>query len=665
MTLNNEKIDKLLSTLSDSEQEYVKTIIKEYSKKGSSKLLNDLYETDFTEVPVSIDEFIESDQYAGWFTQNGKGVYPYWRDKLREMWDDTKNYSEIAITGGIGTGKSHIAVLALSYGLYRVMCLKDPVRFYKLNGDILYVVFFNATLRLSKGVAYSKFQELLQHSPWFMARGKVTGTKYLEYSPNGPIRFEVGSQYEHSLGRAVILGLMDEVNFTKSADVEFEKSRMMRLYSSILERIGSRFTVNGKIMGKLFLVSSKKAESDFIESYIRKQIGKPGIYIVDSKVWEVKPEGTYGGEKFNLAVGTSNLPSRIIPDGEDPEVYRRQGYDIMSIPIELKSRFEINMDLALMNVAGVSISNVTKFITYPNLEKCFIPQKNPFQSNVITVGTMDNLKYQDFFEPELVPEEIYTKPLFIHFDCSLTGDRTGISCIAVLGYTNLQGYDEFTGEHTEIQELAYRQVFSIGVQCPSGAEISFRKNREFVYHLKHHLGWNIKAVSLDGYQSADSRQQFETAGFEATIVSLDKKPDGYLCTKSAINERRVQILSDQSEMVKEFIELEQDNRTGKLDHPVDGSKDIADSFAGALYNASLHDGQFAFHLIDNAMLFGEVNDVPIDDTTDFVNGLISNPNNAIMNRSKPSNQNNNNINNGNQNISNPFAEDSFNGFLAW
>lgn len=167
------------------------------------------------------------------------------------------------------------------------------------------------------------------------------------------------------------------------------------------------------------------------------------------------------------------------------------------------------------------------------------------------------------------------------------------------------------------------------------------------------------------HNSADSKQQFITMGFEDTsIVSLDKKPDGYLAFKSAVLERRFQFLSNQNELVTELVNLKQDNITGKIDHDIDHEKDQSDGLVGALYNASLHDGQFAFHLIDNAMLFGEVNDVPIEDTTDFVNGLISNPNNAIMNRPKPNNQNNN-INNGNQNISNPFAEDSFNGFLAW
>jgi len=1030
MTLNNEKIDKLLSTLSDSEQECVRTILKEYTKKGSSELLNGLYENDFTEVPVSIDEFIESDQYAGWFTGNGKQIFPYWRKKLREIFDEKNNYSEIVLGGcltgdtvipllngkkvtmselvaigdldeyvysydletnryvpghlvqafstgikevyeiilddgssfkatsthkfltrdkhwksidtglsigdslmplyrtinengyeviqhpqkdgsyveefthkmvlnnkrgdsenlfvthhrdenklnndprnllavdrhkhwlyhahhggthfknfnddrkngrlsseqyayllesakkgcisrwsieeehqkmsnlttkrmnsglakymsdkaksseycikkrsekiskqntdssmifaqqvakackisrlaidiygelseqtynqirkdygfkcgypayksiiarisneelydravnynhrivsitrigyeevydltvekyhnfcldcgivahnSIGCGKSTIAVIGLAYSLYWLMCLKDPNPYFGLGrGDTIYIVFFNATLQLSRGVAYSKFQDLLQHSPWFLARGTISGTKYLEYTPNktenSHIAFTVGSQPEHSLGKAIAGGILDECNFTKGANIEIEKSKIMETYTSVLARIKSRFIVGGKVRGRLFLVSSKKSEYDFIEAYVRKVKGNPGVYIAEARLYELKAVA-FSGEKFRVAVGGSNLPSRIIPDDEDSETYIAQGYEIEAVPIELKQDFQLDMTRALRDHCGIAVSGVTRFIAYTSLEKCIIPQKNPFKSNVIYVGMLDQLKYEDFFEPHLVPQEIYTKPLFIHFDCSLTGDRTGISCIAVLGYTNREGYDSFTGEHVEIRELAFRQVFSLGIQCPSGSEISFRKNREFIYYLKYTLGWNIKGISLDSFQSADLKQSFITAGFEDTsIVSLDRKPDGYQFFKTALIERRIQVLSNQQELFKEIVDLKQDNLTGKVDHPIDGSKDIADSFAGAIYNASLHDGQFAFHLVDNAMLFGEVNDVPLDDTVDFVNGLISNPNNAIMNRPRPNNQNNNQ-NNGNENLSNPFAEDSINGFLAW
>jgi hypothetical protein len=39
---------------------------------------------------------------------------------------------------------------------------------------------------------------------------------------------------------------------------------------------------------------------------------------------------------------------------------------------------------------------------------------------------------------------------------------------------------------------------------------------------------------------------------------------------------------------KELIELQRDVQTGKLDHPAEGSKDMSDSLAGAVLNATKH-----------------------------------------------------------------------------
>ena len=653
-----------MSRLTDTEKKAVKSILAEYSQKGESKNLKKLYETDFYEVPVDIDTFIESDEYAGWFTQNGK-LYPYWREKLRDIFDDSKNYSEIVLGGSIGCGKTTIAVIALAYTLYWLMCLKDPNPYFDLGrGDTIYIVFFNATLQLSKGVGYSKFQDLLQHSPWFMKRGTVSGTKHLEYVPNktenSHIEFTVGSQPDHALGKAIAGGLLDEVNFVKGADVEMEKSKIMETYTRVLARIKSRFIVDGKVRGRLFLVSSKKTEYDFIEAYVRKVKGNPGVFIADARLYELKARA-FSGEKFRVAVGGSNLPSRIIPDDEDNETYIAQGYEIEEVPIELKQDFQLNIMKALQDHCGIAVSDTTRFLAYPILEKCIIPQKNPFKTNVLTIGMNDQLKYQDFFEPELVPPEVYSKPLFVHFDCSLTGDRTGIGCVAVLGYTNREGYDEFSGEHVEFRELAYREVFDVGIQCPRGSEISFRKDREFIYYLKHTLGWNIKGISLDSFQSADMKQNFITAGFtDTTIVSLDRKPDGYCCFKTAVNERRIQLLSGQDELFTELVNLKQDNRTGKVDHDVEHRKDQSDGLAGAVYNASLHDGQFAFHLVSDAMLFGEVNDSVADSPIDFVTGLVAQPSRSIKGQERakekltPQEQE-----------SRMYARDAMNGFIVF
>lgn len=194
----------IISSLNDEERDEVVKILNEISKTGTSRSLKELYDEDYNEIPVSIDTFIESDRYAGWFTNNGKDIYPYWRKELRNIFESENSYSEVALTGSIGVGKSTIAIIGLSYLLYNLMCLKDPHEYYNIGkGGFIYIVFFNATLTLSQGVAYTKFQNLLQNSPWFMEHGTLSGKKVIEYIPNGPIRFTVGSQVEHSLGKDI------------------------------------------------------------------------------------------------------------------------------------------------------------------------------------------------------------------------------------------------------------------------------------------------------------------------------------------------------------------------------------------------------------------------------------------------------------------------------
>jgi len=624
--MNNINVEKILSELSPAEREATLKLLSDIKETGKSSMLDKLYQYDYEEIPVDIETFITDRRYAGEFTGGGKNVYPYWKKQLKEIFSGKHAYSEVALTGSIGIGKSTIAVLGLAYVLYKLMCLKDPHDFYNIGkGGYIYIVFFNATLALSQGVAYTKLQGLLQMSPWFMERGIVTGTKNLEYVPNKPIRFTVGSQMEHSLGKDIFAGMLDEINFVKGADVHMEQSKIMKTYNSVLERMRSRFMIEGKIAGCLFMVSSKKSESDFIESYIQKQKNNPDVYVCDARLWDVKPSGTYSGRMFLVAVGGSNMQSRIIEDGEDVEFYKKQGYDILEVPIEFKSGFEMDIQAALMNVAGISISYVTKFITYDAIAKCYNKTNvNPFKQEILTIGMHDSYTIQEFFIPDIVPEDIYSKPLYIHIDTSLKGDKTGIGCIANMGFRYASRYNIQKGGMETTKEMVYHHVFSVDIQCPKGSEISFQKTREFIYYLKHTLGWNIKGISLDGFQSFDSRQQFEVMGFkDSKIISLDKTPDGYLVLKSAIYERRIS-LQQLDLLEKELIQLERNNMTGKVDHPVDGSKDCADGLAGALYNAFLHKDNVFDAIEDNNMFLDVNSDLDTDDDkTMLLNSIVS------------------------------------------
>lgn len=536
------------------------------------------------------------------------------------------------------------------------------------------------------------------------------------------------------------------------SSIHLEQNKIMRTYNSIAERISSRFTRDGVNWGSLYLVSSKKSEYDFLESYIRKQKDKPNFYVADAKIWDVKPMGVYSGKKFNLAVGGSNLPSKIIPDDEDPIAYEKQGYEVMQVPVEHKQSFELDMQSAIMNVAGISISHVLKFMNIEQIKKCYTDDVNPFVEEIIPIGLNNDLLLQDFFNPALVPEEIYSRPIFIHLDMAVKGDNAGIGAVAAMGFVNTSEYNVDLGKVVETKKMAYRHVFSVGICAPKNDEIHFAKVREFLYYLKFNLGWNIKGVSADGFNcltadneiittfgnkrivdldaskdlvlaydikkhkykfvkflpvrqsgaatelikiklygggyikctphhliytvdkttilngiykqakditkddvifsrcnkgqvesiitiyanekipvydievpeynnfvlsngavvhnSVDMRQQLSTMGFgDVSLVSLDRTPQGYLALKSAVAEKRISLLHlDHLEL--ELVQLERDNTTGKIDHPLNSSKDEADGLAGALYNALLHEKDLAADLSYLVESLVDINGIP-------------------------------------------------------
>ena len=133
---------------------------------------------------------------------------------------------EIILTGAIGVGKTTIAVVGMSYILYRLMCLKNPAKYYGIgsNSKIVFA-FFNVDLDLSYGVAYSKLNSLLMNSPWFMERGRIYGKneKKQFYLPNKKIEFRVGSQDRHGLGQDIFCLTGDTVILTPYGEKTLEE----------------------------------------------------------------------------------------------------------------------------------------------------------------------------------------------------------------------------------------------------------------------------------------------------------------------------------------------------------------------------------------------------------------------------------------------------------
>lgn len=378
---------------------------------------------------------------------------------------------------------------------------------------------------------------------------------------------------------------MDEINFAKGKNISMEQSKIFEMYSIILERISSRFLVNGRSAGMMFLASSKQSQYDFLENYInkkdeenkRKPKDKRTFYKFDYPQWEVHPASKYpSGKTFKIACQNPMLPNKIIEAEEDtPEKIKEleiNGYKIINVPIELYDPAKMSLDTFLMNTAGIASTLSSKYL-HPSLyvDNEYEHIERPFEKEVLEIGLKDKLRIIDFFNPKALGDSVIHKKLYMHIDTSLTGDRTGISCIAISGYKHQKKYSD-TGEEYDMNELVYRQLFTIGIQAPKGDQISFQKTREFIYYLKRQLGWNLQMVSTDGFQSADLRQSLILAGIPTCYISLDKTPDGYETFKIALQEQRAILILHEYQplLFAEFQNVERNNLSGKIDHTVDG-----------------------------------------------------------------------------------------------
>ena len=617
--MSNEIDLKILDSLSPEERTLALEILKEYSQDGQSTLLEDLKYSDFEEVPVDILTFISDERYLGRglysvdeYTGERKcTVFPYWLDKLQEIFPDniTTRYNTVVLTGSIGLGKSFIAVICQLYLLYRMMCLKDPYTYYGLQPiDKITFSMLNVTLEAAQGVGWDKMQQLLQSSDWFMERGNMNASRTNpQWQPPKGIELVFGSSNRHVVGRALFSNFSDEVNFGVGNNVEKQKAKLKKMISQIDARMISRFGKGTFLPTMNIIASSKDSEQAFLESYIemKRQNESKTTLIVDEPQWVIRNDkGTPNDPgSFYVAVGNKFLAHELLPVGaseEEVNAYREKGYFMLKVPPIYREAFEDNMDLALTDNAGISTSSSTKYISGVRLNQAKVDTyKNPFMKDVIEVGNSpeDVLQYANFFDLSKVNPKDMARPLFIHLDMSLSGDKTGIAGVWITGKR-----PQKVGEEPS-KELEFKLAFSVSVKAPKGFQVSFEKNRNFIRWLRDR-GFAVKGISSDTYQSAQIQQQLKADGFNTKILSVDRIDNStrtclpYAFFKSAIYERHIQIYKDCPLLTEELVSLERLS-DGHIDHPQNGSKDQADAACGAIFLASEFAEEYSYDYGEN------------------------------------------------------------------
>lgn len=586
------RIRQIYKSCTQEEQACLRKILEEIADTGDSETYKNIWLADYKEIPVDKTTFLTSPQFLGGTNDCGRSIYPAWMDTMLELERTGNQYYEIVFTGATRTGKTSTAVSDCAYNLYRLMCLRDPQSYFGLKSVTkISVFFFNITTTLARGVAFSEFNTTLMNSPWFMEHGHMSRSEeHPTYIPEGGlIEVTYGSDSSHALGKASMLVVFDEVNFGAAGvkDIEKSKARMKAKYDTLVARMTGTFVKNGEVFGKIYVISSKNSDSDFMEEYVatQKLAGNKHMYVFDKPQWEVWPASKYSSDrKFYIALGGKKLRSYVVPDditAEGLADIKAQGFTLMQVPEDNKSRFLADFDIALRDIAGVSIPGTLSFITQDIIDGCTTSRRNPFFVDVITLGTRSPEDIWEYFHKDVLDAQVTRWPIYIHVDLSLTTDRTGISAVAVTGRRTIHIDDKVS------YEPEFKHIFSVAIQAPNGDKIPYSKILAFLLWLYRTLNWNIRKVTRDQYQSEYLAQQLEMQGFGAVPkISLDRTPDGYTALRSVMTEQRLDMLHCEL-LETELIHLQRDANSGCIDHPSGGSKDVSDSLAGSIWSAIL------------------------------------------------------------------------------
>lgn len=568
------RVKAFWATSNDAEKSALRQILFEIADRGESPTYEDIWLADYKEIPVDIDTFLDDNQYLGIANNGGQSIYPFWRQCMEQIFHAGNKYEEVFFTGATRTGKSSTGVTCTAYMLYKLMCLKNPQRYFqKKDISKFSILFFNLTLKLSRGVGFQEFNNLLRSSPWFVDHGTFSNESIQRYIPEGNrIEITFGSDASQALGQQVFCGFMDELNFSRAGvkDVQKSKEHMSSLFTTVTDRVKGTFRMNGEVYGKIFAISSKRSDSDYMEEYIHQQQSAgygEHMFVADKPQWEVQPASNFSKERFYIAVGDRYHKGFVVEDDSDEALDEliSQGYRLLQPPIDYKSQFQADFDIALRDIAGISVPGALSAFTQQLLDTVISTDiKNPFHQDILEIGMKDSLEITDFFHLDAIPERIRRCPCYIHLDLSEFTDKSGIGCVAITGSKDSTSEDG----KTLTQMPVFTHIFSISIQAPRGDTIPYAKIQRFILWLrKNHF--NIAGISRDQYQSSYMGQLLTEEGFQVDKISLDRTPDGYDCLKNVMLEGRIQML-DQKLLQHELIFLQKDAVTGKYDHPMGG-----------------------------------------------------------------------------------------------
>ena len=533
-----------------------------------------LKENQFDEIPVDAKTFVESADYLGQpelssiqyeIVEAMSQIYR--KEELQEIFGsvvgaqyfDKYTKNEIILQLGKGSGKDFVSTVACAYIVYKLLCLKDPARYYgKPSGDAIDIINVAINAQQAKNVFFKGFKTKIEKSPWFAGKYNAKADS-VEFDKSITV-YSGHSERESHEGLNLLLVVLDEISgFASEVGTGNELGKS----------VDSRFPD----LGKVVLLSFPRYQGDFIskryEDVIaeKETIEKKHIFIMNENL----PHDD-SNNQFEIAWEEDTIISYKVPK---VLALKKTTWDVNPTRKidDFKLAFYTDLGDAMMRFACTpTFASDAFFKQKDKLEKC-MTLRNP----------VDNFRrFDESFKPD--PEKIY----YIHADLAQKHDKCAVAIAHVDKWVNIQVIKDY-------QQVAPMVIVDAVAWWEPKAEgpVNLSEVKQWIINLRRQ-GFNIGVVSFDRWQSFDIQQELKAVGIKTDTVSVAKKH--YEDLAMMIYEERVAIPSIPL-LLEEMSELKIMKNT-RVDHPRKKSKDLADAVCGAVFGAISHTPKDSNHEIE-------------------------------------------------------------------
>ena len=549
-------------------------------QKHIRKISHPLISPEYERSPVSPRQFLEDDYYFG---KSLKKLSETWKKEFDDLFAPKSKYTTLVLTGAIGTGKSTFAAAVQGYVLYRLSCLRDPAEFYGLlpRSKIVFGV-FNVTLTKADDIA-ENLRSYVDESEYFLEHCQLRKRPMDPmFFPRKRIQISVGSLANHALGDNMFSFVLEEANFHKKIKnidqqtIEQAKTRAHEMFNAARTRLVSRFMKRGQTPGMITIVSSKKFQSDFVDEFVEKVEGDAALQetvkVIDLPLWATKDPDDFSGDYFHCLVGNDAYESRPLEEDE----IAPNGVDVVAVPTEYYDEFALDADLALRDIAGVSTAGSRKFFPVMDRIHANIDHErfHPFTRGELSIGLNSEEPISSYVilrdlchvhRSRWIPNVDPTIPRHVHVDIAYSEECLGFA----MGHPHVLA-DGRIGVYMDMM---------LRIRPPTASEIDLEAVVTFIKWLRS-VGFQIKTVTFDQFQSRMPIQLLMKAGMDAQLLSIDLMH--YVHMKIAFNDYRVSMYQ-YAPLLGECKELLRDP-TGKKrpSHPPKGFDDVSDAVAGVV-----------------------------------------------------------------------------------